>query len=821
MVNVTEQKGATLDVPRATYRFQFHEGFPLSKARELVPYLRDLGVSHLYASPLFKARPHSTHGYDTCDFHQLNPELGSQKDLEDLVEKLRSYEMGLVLDIVPNHMGIGGPENHWWWDVLENGRQSPFAKYFDIDWDSPDPRLRGKVMVPVLGDRYNRVLARHEFRVEAGGNGCRLRCGDNLFPIRQETLHSSPAKPEELNGDPEALDALLERQNYRLAWYGRGDKELNYRRFFNITDLPGLRMEDEQVFEQVFALLRRWLKQGLVDGLRVDHPDGLRDPGQFLQRLSRIARNKWIVVEKILEPGESLPGAWPVAGTTGYDFLNQAGGIFVDPNGCKPLTELYGEFGGSPDEFSVMARQKKRLALEKLLAAEVDRLTRLLIPIAAEDWRYRDFSRAEIADVLIECIACFPVYRTYAGSDKSAVAAAIREARQARPDLPADLFEMLRILLTERPRGEAEEEFAARFQQVSSAAMAKGIEDTAFYCYNRFAALNEVGGNPGRFGITVDEFHQFCRCQQQHWPHTMLASSTHDTKRGEDVRARLYVLSEIPQAWREAVYRWSAINRRHRRHDWPDANAEYLFYQTAVGAWPLSADRAVAYMKKASCEAKEHTSWTNGNPEYDSALRDFVTAALNDPGFTADVEQFVARIARPGYVNSLAQTLLKLAAPGVPDIYQGSELWDLRLVDPDNRQPVDFAARQQMLSRAANLTAAEAWDEWQSAMPKLWLIQRVLQLRAQRPELFDRAAAYDGIKTHPRLVAFKRGKNLVAVVPRLTLGLSGGWADATLALPDGAWRNELTGETLPGGAARISELLARFPVALLTREEEQ
>ena len=328
-------------VPRATYRFQFHEGFPLSQARSLVPYLYELGISHLYASPIFKARPHSTHGYDTCDFNQLNPELGTEDELAELVGTLREHGMGLVLDIVPNHMGIGGPENHWWWDVLARGPESPFAKYFDIDWSSSDPRLQGKVLAPVLGDRYHRVLARHELHVEAHRDTCLLRYGENAFPINARSLKTVKASPEELNANPGALDALLEKQFYRLAWFGRGDSELNYRRFCNIASLPGICIEDEQVFNQVFALTKQWVQRGWVDGLRVDHPDGLRDPEQFLQRLKSIAPNAWIVVEKILEPDEFLPASWPVAGTTGYDFLNRAGGLFIDPNGEKPLTDLY------------------------------------------------------------------------------------------------------------------------------------------------------------------------------------------------------------------------------------------------------------------------------------------------------------------------------------------------------------------------------------------------------------------------------------------------------------------------------------------------
>jgi (1->4)-alpha-D-glucan 1-alpha-D-glucosylmutase len=818
-------------MPRSTYRIQFHEGFPLSKARALVPYLHSLGVSHLYASPLLKARPHSTHGYDTCDFNQLNPELGTEADLRELVETLREHDMGLVLDVVPNHMGIGGPENRWWWDVLTHGPESQFAKYFDIDWNSPDPRLRGKVLVPILGDRYHRVLAKHELKIEKSKDACLLRYGENPFPINAPSLKSVGATPEELNADPEAMDALLEQQHYRLAWYGRGDSELNYRRFFNITGLPGLCVEDEQVFNQSFALVRKWAERGWLDGLRVDHPDGLRNPEQFLQRLKSIAPHAWIVVEKILEPGETLPGSWPVAGTTGYDFLDCVGGLFIDPNGEKPLTDLYITFGGSTMGYTAVAREKKRLVLRTLLSAEVEHLTELLLRIAAASWQYRDFTKEEFSAALTEMAACFPVYRTYVqaengtvkDSDAQPIVAAASKARETRPDLPQDLFDLLTNVLLLRQKGDVEGDFVARFQQLTGAAMAKGVEDTAFYTFNRFVALNEVGGDPGRFGVGVEEFHQFCARLQNDWPAAMLDTSSHDTKRAEDVRARLCLLSEIPGIWREAVTRWSNMNKRFRRHGWPDLNTEYLYYQTLIGAWPLSAERALAYMNKAIHEAKEYTQWGHNNEVYDSAVREFVSATLADKTFLREVNGFVAPLVKPGCINSLAQTLLKLTAPGVPDIYQGTELWDLSLVDPDNRRPVDFTLRKQLLAKTAVASAEEAWREWDSALPKIWLIRHALNLRARRPELFDAAAVYEGLtargEASEHAVAFKRGGGLVAVVPRLVIGLHYDWRNTALDLPAGSWRNELTGETIRGNEVLLSALLDKFPVALLVREK--
>lgn len=818
-----------ITAPRATYRFQFHEGFPLSKARALVPYVHELGISHIYASPLFKARPHSTHGYDTCDFSQLNPELGTEADLAELAGALHERGMGLVLDIVPNHMGIGGPENQWWWDVLAHGPESPFAKYFDIDWSSPDPRLRGKVLAPVLGDRYHHVLAKHQLQIEARNDTCLLRYGDNEFPINAPSLKKVAASAQTLNADPEAMDALLEQQFYRLAWYGLGDSELNYRRFFNITSLAGLCVEDEAVFNQVMALAKKWLDRGWLDGLRVDHVDGLRDPEEFLNRLQTLAPKAWIVVEKILDTDERLPKSWPVAGTTGYDFINYCDGLFIDPEGEKPLTDLYFLFDRDTQDYPAVARDKKRLVLQTLLAAEVDHLIILLLQAAAGGSHYRDFTRAELTGALVEVAACFPVYRSYARPKKGTVdeasatfiLKATDDARRIRSDLPSDLFDFLSDLLLLKQKGEAEDEFVARFQQLTSATTAKGVEDTAFYCFNRFTALNEVGGNPGRFGVSIDEFHEFCRRQQEERPGGMLASSSHDTKRSEDVRARLNLLTEIPRVWGEAVGRWSSMNGRHRTNEWPDRNIEYLFYQTLVGAWPLSADRALAYMAKASHEAKEHTNWTDKNEQYDSGMAEFVRGTLGDSQFVADLDNFILPLVRPGCVNSLAQTLLKLTAPGVPDIYQGTELWDLSLVDPDNRRPVDFDLRQKLMARAASASAQEAWQEWESGLPKLWLIRRVLKMRAARPELFGGASyqpLYAEGKKSSHAVVFKRGENLITLVPRLVIGLHNDWADTVLELPPGNWRNALTDEALPQGRVAMSALLSKFPVALLTRE---
>ena len=825
MTPVPQSGAASEAVPRATYRLQLHEEFPLREARALAPYLRDLGVSHIYASPLLKPQPHSRHGYDVCDFHQLNPELGTEADLAALVETLRAHGMGLVLDIVPNHMGIGGPQNAWWWDVLANGRDSRYAPYFDIDWDSPNPFLRGKILAPFLGEPYHQALKDDKIRVEAAEGGHRLRYGDCVFPLSVPSVKT--INIEKINADHAALDALLEQQHYRLTWYRYGDSEVNYRRFFSIAGLAGLRIEDEKVFDDVMALVRQWVERGWIDGLRVDHPDGMRDPEQFLQRLKKLAPKAWLLVEKILEPGELLAPTWPVAGSSGYDFLNVVRGVFMDPQGEKPLTDFYFEFVGASSSYPALVREKKRLVLRLLLAAEVERLTSIVVRIAARDRRCLDSARTDFSDAVMEVAACFPIYRSYVRPDEGLmskadadhIGEALREARSNRPMLSPSLFDLLADLLLLRLRGEWESDFVARFQQLTAPAMAKGAEDTAFYCFNRFAALNEVGGNPAGFGASVQDFHQFCARQKAQWPTSMLGSSTHDTKRSEDVSARLALLTEIPAQWREATLRWSAMNERHRRGPWPDRNAEYLFYQTLVGAWPLSVERALSYMDKAGHEAKEHTWGAENNEKYDASLREYVNSTMADKNFMGDVEKFVTPLIKPGYVNSLAQTLLKLTSPGVPDIYQGTELWDLSLVDPDNRRPVDFAARRALLVRAKTISAEEAWNDWENGLPKMWLIRKVLGLRAQRPELFAPAAGYDAVMAHgpasERVIAFRRGENLIAVAPRLALRV-GDWGETTLDLPAGNWRNQLTGETL-AGKAPMAELLRRFPVALLVR----
>lgn len=824
---------AEIDVPRATYRFQFHSKFALRRAIELVPYLHELGITHVYSSPLLKACPGSTHCYDVCDHSQINPEIGTEKDLEELATALRQREMGLVLDIVPNHMGICSRENTWWWDVLKNGRASSFAEYFDIDWDAPDPRLRGKVLLPVLGDYYGRILERGELKLSFEQGETVLCYYDHRFPISPETLSVATKTTEtleNLNADPTALDVVIQKQHYRLAGWRHGNAELNYRRFFDITTFAGIRVEDSRVFGATHALVLRWYANGWITGFRVDHPDGLRDPTEYFERLRAAAPRAWIIAEKILQPGELMPEDWPVEGTTGYEFLRRVTGLLVDPEGEKPLTDIYAEFTGEPTDYGVVVREKQRLVLRELLEAEVNWLTRLLLRIAERYWRYRDLAEVDLREALIDVTARLPVYCTYVQAhlgrvpetDAQVISETVAWARQRKPSMPPEAFDFIENLLLLRLSGEAEHEFVMRFQQLTGPTMAKGAEDTACYCFNRLIALNIVGGDPSRFAVSPAFFHNRCLRALPRWPHSMLTTSTHDTKRAEDVQTRICLLSEIPNEWRAAVVRWSAMNVKHRQNDWPDRNIEFFYYQTLIGAWPLSLERALLVMEKSAREAKQHTSWTRCNAVYESALRNFVTATLSDKIFVADLERFVSRLVEPGYVNSLAQTLFKLTTPGVPDTYQGSELWDFGLVDPDNRRPVDFDTRERLLRESRNLSAEQIWERRAEGLPKLWLIQKTLAFRGQHPELFGAESDYEPLfargEKAEHIVAFVRSGRAITIVPRLIAKLANKWADTTLHLPGGDWSNELTGDPIQEDNVAVADLFKKFPVALLSRK---
>jgi (1->4)-alpha-D-glucan 1-alpha-D-glucosylmutase len=881
-------------VRSATYRVQLHAGFTFDDAAAIADYLCALSVSHLYCSPYLQAAPGSTHGYDIVDHSSLNRELGGAAAHARLAERLAATGLGEVLDIVPNHMALAGRANSWWWGVLENGPSSRYAAYFDIDWSFPDPRLSATVLMPVLGDHYGRLLEAGAIRTEREGGSFVVRYRDHEAPLSPRTLDellaraADEAGSEELatlarafgelphavlthpdaveerhrgkeflqhrlaelcearrsiaeaidgeinriNHDPDELDELLRRQNYRLAHWRTASEELSYRRFFNIETLVGLRTEDVRVFADTHRLILELVAWGIVDGFRVDHVDGLRDPETYLRRLRNTSGSAYVVVEKILETGESLPESWPVAGTTGYDFLNRVNNLFIDRRNEAALDASYARFSGGNDDYREIAYRSKLQIMTQDLAAEVERLTATLADICQNHRRHRDHTRRDLRDALREVIAAFPVYRTYvqpggriSDSDRVHVEAAVLGVRQRRPDLDSELLSFIGELLVLAHTGNAETEFALRFAQLSSPVMAKGVEDTAFYRYHRLISLNEVGGDPSVFGASPEHFHRAMAEAAERWPETMLTLSTHDTKRSGDVRARLNLLSELPDAWQEAVQRWTARNAVHKHGEWPDANVEYLLYQTLVGTWPITAERAGAFMAKATKEAKVHTSWIDPNPEYDEALQRFVTGVLGDREFVTDLEAFLGahRFVERGRINSLAQTTLLLTCPGIPDIYQGTEVWDLSLVDPDNRRAVDYEHRRRLLRDLSGAGPEAALDRAEEGGPKLWLIHRVLGHRRRNPRAYGPSSRYrplhaSGAKAE-HLVAFTRCGGLVVLVPRLLVRLGDDWSGTTVTIPRGTWINILSDESMDGGEVSARSLLRRFPVAVLARDD--
>jgi len=878
-------------VPSSTYRLQLHAGFNFDDAAGVADYLRALGISHVYCSPYLQAVPGSTHGYDVVDPAKPNEELGGEEGHARFCLRLKELELGQVLDIVPNHMALG-QHNRYWWDLIENGPSSRYATWFDVDWNSNEVKLQNKVLIPVLGDQYGRELSAGKIKVEYTGERFQLRYAENIYPVaprsltglltraaeyaHSDTLHfiagsfaRLPApessdrgvasarhrdktviygmlkrlceeQPEvsaaihrgvdDLNHEMDALDEVLNQQSYRLAYWRTADQDLGYRRFFDVNTLIGMRMEREHVFEATHRRILQWLESGLLDGVRVDHPDGLRDPQQYFERLRKRAPEAWIIAEKILEPGEFLRESWPIQGTSGYDFMNVCNGVLVHREGLAEVTRVYGDFTAEPLDFSEVARQKKQFVEQEALGSDINRLASLFVQICESNRDRRDYTRSEIRRALREVASCFPVYRTYVvadrdrilDEDRTNIEHAVAQAKSSRSDLEAGLFDFVADVLMLRVRGDLESEFLMRFQQFTSTVMAKGVEDTAFYCFNRMVGLNEVGNDPGLDGISVEAFHDyFARMQATH-PLTMNTLSTHDTKRADDVRARLFTITEIPGRWRTALSRWSRMNARFRNGKYPDRNTEYFLYQTMIGAWPIGKDRLIAYMEKATREAKQQTTWTQTNKEFEDALRNFIEQILDSPAFIAELESFVARISRAGRVNSLAQTLVKYTAPGIPDTYQGSELWDLSLVDPDNRRPVDYELRRRMLDAlGAGMPADQIMQRMESGMPKMWLIHRALRLRRGHPEWFGAEAGYTPLRAEgpkrEHLIAYVRGDAVVTVVPRWSLKLGDSWAATTVPLPQGSWRNLLTAESVHGGATRVQSLLHRFPVALLVR----
>jgi (1->4)-alpha-D-glucan 1-alpha-D-glucosylmutase len=976
-------------VPLSTYRLQLHVGFPFAAAREVAPYLRRLGVDTIYTSPYFTAAPGSTHGYDVVNHNEINPELGGAEGLEAFAKAIASEGLHHIVDFVPNHMGIGTGANAWWMDLLENGPSSPAARVFDIDWEPVRAGLHAKLLLPILGDQYGRVLERGELQLAFRDGMLVLRYFDHAMPITPReaprvyeraverligemganhplldelqsivaSLRNLPSQAEhdpvriaarqrekevarsrlarlvadspaiaagieaavrEVNGvagNPSTFDALhdlLESQAYRLSYWRTASHEINYRRFFDVNTLAGLSVEHADVFAATHRLLGSLIEDGIVHAVRVDHPDGLFDPARYFDMLQDLAARRcasrrgddgeaqeqplYVVAEKILSGSERLPQRWAVHGTTGYDFLNDLNGIFIDPTPARRARRLYAKLTGRNGRFEDILYACKRLIMETALASELNVLAHMLDRIAEGNRRSRDFTLESLRDVITEVVACFPVYRTYVDhrgwrpEDRSVVEQAIVRARRRNPAMESSLFDFFREVVLPRdvndgsvprsaerrdgypPADEREAQarlrFAMKLQQYTSPVQAKGMEDTAFYRDNVLLSLNEVGGDPSRIGRSVEEFHDANAWRAQHWPCAMLATSTHDTKLGEDVRARINVLSDV---WVRHVSQWMRLNRTHRTmvdgELAPDRPDEYRFYQALVGVWPAEltediaetpaelVERMSAYMLKSVKEAKVHTSWLSPNQPYEDALVGFIARTLQGDGGRRFLQAFLPlqrRVAAHGMVNSLAQVVLKAGAPGVPDFYQGSELWDLSLVDPDNRRPIDFSHRACLLESVASALEADAdvrartlpdlLTNWRDGRIKLLVTTAALRLRRDRPNLFLEGA-YAPLTTEITVtggaVGFARildGEAALFIAPRLCLPLVGGdlpvplgaecWKTSRVLLPrqlhDRTFRHELTGtEIRPTKAGDVGwiflgDVFQAVPVGILT-----
>jgi (1->4)-alpha-D-glucan 1-alpha-D-glucosylmutase len=994
-----------LSIPVATYRLQFNGDFRFDAARRVLPYLRELGISHIYSSPYFKAREGSGHGYDITDHNSLNPEVGNGEEYAAFVGEMRKLGMGQILDIVPNHMCVESSDNAWWLDVLENGTSALYASFFDIDWDPVKPELKNKVLLPILGDQYGAVLENRELRLafEEGAFflyyyehklpiipktyisilSCRLEeleqllgaenphyhellsimtALDNLPPNtetdpdriveryrekevikrRLSALYRESPEVEEfidenvrifngVKGDPRSfdlLDRLLRQQVYRLSHWRVATEEINYRRFFDINSLGAIRMEDPAVFSETHRMIFDLIREGKVTGLRIDHIDGLYDPSEYLSRLQYgCFLNKWpscrefpkvteaadnggnneqdmveegireqylkildfdprfkafyIIGEKILMKGEKLPEDWPIFGATGYGFMNSLNGLFVDSANGRAFDALYGSFTGFRGKFPETVYEKKKLVMQVSMSSEVNTLGHYLNTISEMDRHTRDFTLNSLIKALVEVIAFFPVYRTYINCfevserDRQYIDYAVAKARSNNPATNASVFEFIRDVMQLRfyeRMNEAEKkewlDFVMRFQQITGPVMAKGVEDAAFYVYNRFVSLNEVGGNPERFGVSLEAFHGQNIERWKSRPLAMLATSTHDTKRGEDVRARINVLSEIPELWKRSVLRWSRFNRKIKMivdgRLVPDRNEEYLFYQTLVGAWPAECpfgsgydsfrQRIKDYMLKAAREAKVNTSWINPDPAYEDALMFFVDMILDDANtnrFLNDFKAFHALIASCGIFNSLSQTLLKIASPGIPDFYQGSELWDLSLVDPDNRRPVDYELRASLLDALKTAESAtgplrlarDLVASMKDGTVKLYLIHKALGFRGRKRELFESGKYMlleAGGERSDNLCVFDRSQGMesvIVVAPRFFTRLIGDandlpvggdvWRDTRIFIPfdfpGNRYRNVFTGEILTSSSEGdisvlyLADVLSVFPVAMLEK----
>lgn len=975
------QAHAEARAPLSTYRLQLHKGFTFADAEAVLAYLRDLGIGDCYASPIFEARPGSLHGYDVTRHDRLNPELGGEEGFARFAARLRALGMGLLLDIVPNHMGVGN-DSVWWQDVLRNGRASAYAGYFDIDWDPLKSELRDKLLLPILGGQYGEELEAGHIRLVVSDGRLRVKYFDHLLPIALRTLHtifpqseldelgvtsdfrevlrdaahipphettdaalaaqrrqqidewrprmreallSEEMQPalqralERMNGrpgDPRSFDRLhefLEQQPWRLAYWRVSSQEINYRRFFDVNDLVGLRMENAEVFAATHCLIRRLLARGEVTGLRIDHCDGMFNPRQYLARLQALylasqccgeasgesvaedgiepeahyalRSHDWnaepgplyVVVEKILEPKEALPPGWPMRGSSGYDFVYSGNQVFINGRNRDRFTRFYEQLTGGPSAPATIVYQSKLNVMRSSLSSEVYVLTNLLSRLASSNRRARDFTDDLLEDAIRETIACFPAYRTYIDErgeytehERILIRRAIARAKQRSRNMELSVFDFLEktLLLHEKRGAEIDERelyFAQKFQQLTGPVMAKGVEDTAFYVYNRFISSNDVGSSIDAFGIGIDEFHESNQARLRESPDAMLATSTHDTKRSEDVRSRLNVLSEMTHLWPSYVRRWVRMNARHKRtvedgRIAPDANEEYFLYQTLAGAWPWAANtiqeredfvaRIEQYMTKALSEAKVNLSWTNPDPAYLDAVHGFIRRIAmpdergREPRFVETLRELLPSLELFGAVNALALTILKVASPGVPDFYQGTEMWDLSLVDPDNRRPVDYEIRrtalrdlqERALSHGRLAVCRDLLARFDDGRVKLWTTYQALQLRDRMPEVFRRGEYIPATVSESHAesaIAFTRGRRVMAAVPRFAWTLMGGrarlplgdaWGRAELFVPEMAGaelENVFTGERLrvrEQGSLRLAEVFQEFPVALLARD---